>query len=236
MKWNRILLKISGESLMGEKGYGIDPSRLEQYAAEIKEVILGGIQIGIVVGGGNIFRGLQGMDSGVNRIQGDYMGMMATIINSLALQSYLDSAGINTKLLSGIPVDPVAESMSSRKALAYLDKGYVVILAGGTGRPFFTTDTTASLRALEIKADALLKGTRVDGVYTADPEKDTNATKYDVLSFDEAIEKKLKIMDITAFTLCRENKLPVVVFNMNQRGNLLRVLKGEAIGTTVGSK
>ncbi|MFO8130005.1 MAG: UMP kinase [Bacteroidales bacterium] len=233
MKLNRILLKLSGESLAGRDGYGIDPVRLEHYAREIKEANSTGVQMGIVMGGGNIYRGLQGAGSGINRVQGDYMGMLATLINSMAMQSSLENLGIRTEILSGLPVDPVAGSMSSRRAIECLEDKKLVIMAGGTGRPFFTTDTTAALRALEINADALLKGTRVDGIYTSDPEKDKEATKFDTLSFDEAIDRNLKIMDGTAFTLCRENNLPVIVFDMNTKGNLLNIIKGKSVGTMV---
>ncbi|MBU2649413.1 MAG: UMP kinase [Bacteroidetes bacterium] len=232
-KYGRILLKLSGEALMGEQKYGISMPRLDAYAQEIENAGASGVQIGIVMGGGNIFRGLQGMNDGVNRIQGDYMGMLATVINSLALQSALEKKGLKTKLLSGLPVDPVAESMSSRKAIEALENGFIVIIAGGTGRPYFTTDTTAALRALEISADALLKGTRVDGVYTADPEKFPDAKRFDTVSFDEAIDKGLKVMDITAFTLCKENKMPIVVFDMNKPGNLTALVNGQDIGTLV---
>jgi len=232
-KYGRILLKLSGEALMGDQKYGISMDRLDAYAHEIKNAVATGVQIGIVMGGGNIFRGLQGLNDGVNRIQGDYMGMLATVINSLALQSALEKTGLKTKLLSGLPVDPIAESMSSRKAIEALENGFIVIIAGGTGRPYFTTDTTAALRALEISADALLKGTRVDGVYTADPEKFPDARRYDEVSFDEAIDKELKVMDITAFTLCKENKMPIVVFDMNKPGNLTDLVNGQDIGTIV---
>lgn len=232
-KPKRILLKLSGEALMGEKQYGIDPERLKVYAEDIKETFHQGVQIGIVIGGGNIFRGLQGMSDGVDRIQGDYMGMLATVINSMALQSALEQEGLETILLSGLPVDPVAESMSSRKAIKSLEEGKVVIMAGGTGRPYFTTDTTAALRGLEIKADILLKGTRVDGVYSDDPEKNPDAVKYRNVTFGEVIEKGLKVMDQTAFTLCRENNLPIFVFNMNVKGNLVRIMQGQETGTKI---
>jgi uridylate kinase len=233
MRYNRILLKLSGESLMGKQQYGIDPSMLSDYADEIKAIVAQGVQVAIVFGGGNIFRGLQGIKSGFDRIQGDYMGMLATIINSMAIQGALDQLGIRSKILSGIAVDPIAEKMSGRRAIELMENGYVVIIAGGTGNPYFTTDSAAVLRALEIKADAILKGTRVDGVYTADPEKDPAATKYQDLTFEEAYEKNLKIMDLTAFTLCRENHLPVIVFNMNEKGNLQRLMSGEGIGTLI---
>ncbi len=233
MKYNRVLLKLSGEALMGSSQYGIDPKTLTAYCHEIKQVVEQNVQVAIVIGGGNIFRGLQGAAQGFDRVQGDYMGMLATVINSMALQAELEKQGLSVKLLSGIFIDPIAESTSGRKAQKYLDEGNIVIIGGGTGNPFFTTDTASALRAVEIGADVLLKGTRVDGVYTADPEKDPNAIKYDQLSFDEAYQKQLKIMDMTAFTLCKENKLPILVFDMNTKGNLLKVVNGEAIGTLV---
>ncbi|MCX6251040.1 MAG: UMP kinase [Bacteroidetes bacterium] len=233
MKLKRILLKLSGEALMGKQQYGIDQERLAEYAEEIRSVVAGKIEVAIVMGGGNIFRGLQGTGGGIDRVQGDYMGMLATVINSMALQSALEQAGVKSRVLSGIAIEPICEAMSRRKAIGYLEKGEVVIISGGTGNPYFTTDTAAALRAVEIKADAMLKGTRVDGVYSADPEKDKSAVKYDTLTFDEAYEKGLKIMDLTAFTLCKENKLPVVVFNMNVPGTLLRIVNGEKIGTMI---
>ncbi len=233
MIYKRILLKLSGEALMGKKHYGIDPDTLTTYCTEITQVVEKGIQTAIVIGGGNIFRGLQGAAEGFDRVQGDYMGMLATVINSMALQAELEKQGLKVKLLSGLFIDRIAESVSGRKAIEYLEKGYVVIIAGGTGNPFFTTDSASALRAVEIHADVLLKGTRVDGVYTADPEKDPTAVKYDTLSFDEAYEKNLKIMDMTAFTLCKENKLPILVFDMNTPGNLRKVVNGEKIGTLV---
>ena len=233
MEFKRILLKLSGEALQGEQQYGISPERLMDYAKEVKAVVDSKIQVAVVIGGGNIFRGLQGMTGGTGRVQGDYMGMLATVINSMALQDAFSRLGVRSKVLSGIAIDPVCEHMSSAKAIEYLEDGLVVIIAGGTGNPYFTTDTASALRALEIKADAILKGTRVDGVYSSDPEKDPQAVKYDNLSFDEAYEKGLKIMDLTAFTLCRENKLPILVFNMNVKGNLTRILKGQKIGTIV---
>ncbi|MCK9203888.1 MAG: UMP kinase [Bacteroidales bacterium] len=231
--FKRILLKLSGEALEGKQGYGIDPERLGCYASEIKSVAESGVQVAIVIGGGNIYRGLQGVGVGMDRVQGDYMGMLATLINSMAIQAALETIGIHAKLLSGLAVSPVCEAMDRRKAIGYLEQGYVVIIAGGTGNPFFTTDSASALRALEIGADALLKGTRVDGVYTTDPEKDPSAVKYDALSFDEVYRKGLKIMDLTAFTLCKENNLPVYVFNMNEQGNLKRLMDGEKIGTFV---
>jgi uridylate kinase len=233
MKLKRILLKLSGEALQGEQQYGIDPERLMDYAKEIKAAYDQKIQVAIVIGGGNIFRGLQGTNGGTDRVQGDYMGMLATIINSMALQDAFTRLAVPSKVLSGIAIDPVCELMSSSKAIEYLTKGYIVIIAGGTGNPYFTTDTASALRALEIKADAILKGTRVDGVYSADPETDPKAVKYDSISFDEAYEKGLKVMDLTAFTLCRENNLPVFVFNMNVKGNLLKIIRGEKVGTIV---
>jgi uridylate kinase len=233
MKLKRILLKLSGEALQGQQQYGIDPERLMDYAKEIKAVADEKIQVAIVIGGGNIFRGLQGTNGGVDRVHGDYMGMLATIINSMALQDAFARLAIPSKILSGIAIDPVCDLMSSSRAIEYLTKGYIVIIAGGTGNPYFTTDTASALRALEIKADAILKGTRVDGVYSADPEKSPQAVKYDSISFDEAYEKGLKVMDLTAFTLCRENHLPIFVFNMNVKGNLLKIIRGEKIGTMV---
>jgi uridylate kinase len=233
MKMNRILLKLSGEALEGSQGYGIDPVRLADYAAEVKQVVDAGVQVAIVIGGGNIFRGLQGVGDGMDRVQGDYMGMLATVINSMAIQAALEKTGVKAKLLSGLAIDPICEAMSRRRAVGYLEEGYVVVIAGGTGNPYFTTDTASALRAVEIMADAILKGTRVDGVYTADPEKDPAAKKYENLSFDEAFAKGLKIMDLTAFALCKENRLPIVVFNMNEKGNLIRLIRGEKIGTVV---
>ncbi len=233
MKYKKVLLKLSGEALMGSNQYGIDPKTLTRYCKEIKQVVESDVKVAIVIGGGNIFRGLQGAAQGFDRVQGDYMGMLATVINSMALQAELEKQGMNVKLLSGLFIDPIAESTSGRKAQKYLDEGNIVIIGGGTGNPFFTTDTASALRAVEIGADVLLKGTRVDGVYTADPEKDPNAVKYDQLSFDEAYQKQLKVMDMTAFTLCKENHLPILVFDMNTKGNLLKVVKGEKIGTLV---
>jgi uridylate kinase len=233
MTYNRILLKLSGEALEGSRGTGIDPVRLASYAREIREVVDMGVQVAIVIGGGNIFRGVQGIDVGVDRVRGDYMGMLATVINSLAIQDALEKLEIQSRLLGGLAIEPFCERMNAARAIEYLDQGFVTIISGGTGNPYFTTDTASALRAIEIKADAILKGTRVDGVYTADPEKDPKAVKYDTLSFGEAIEKGLKVMDLTAFTLCKENKLPIVVFNMNVPGNLKKVVKGERIGTVV---
>jgi uridylate kinase len=233
MKYKRILLKLSGEALMGQQQYGIDPQRLNDYAGEIKKAAALGVQIAIVIGGGNIFRGLAGTADGMDRVQGDYMGMLATVINSMALQSAIEKTGLKTVLLSGFQIGPVSELMSRRKAIEYLEQGKMVIIAGGTGNPYFTTDTASVLRGVEIKADVFLKGTRVDGVYTADPEKDPTAVKYKTLSFDEAYQKQLKIMDLTAFTMCKENNLPIIVFNMNRKGNLEKLLKGEEIGTII---
>ncbi|MEI7500749.1 MAG: UMP kinase [Bacteroidota bacterium] len=233
MKFNRILLKLSGEALEGSLGYGIDPGRLADYAIEIKSIVDAGTQVAVVIGGGNIFRGLAGTNEGMDRVQGDYMGMLATVINSIAIQAALEKLGIKVKLLSGLAIEPICDAMSRKKAIAHLSKGEVVVIAAGTGNPYFTTDSASALRAIEIEADAILKGTRVDGVYSADPEKDPSAIKFNILTFDEAYEKGLKIMDLTAFTLCRENKMPIIVFNMNKPGNLLKLIKGEAIGTMV---
>jgi uridylate kinase len=233
MKYNRILLKLSGESLMGKQSYGIAPEMLEQYAKDIKTVVEQGVEVAIVIGGGNIFRGLSGASKGMDRVQGDYMGMLATLINSMALQAELEKQGLKTELLGGLAIEPICKEMSRRRAIEAMQDGRVVIIGGGTGNPFFTTDTASTLRAIEIKADVILKGTRVDGVYTADPEKDPTATKYQTLTFQEALCKKLKIMDLTAFALCEENNLPIYVFDMNKPGNLLKVVTGEAIGTEV---
>lgn len=233
MKYKRILLKLSGESLAGPSGSGFDTGMLALYAKEIKSAIDKGAQVAVVLGGGNIFRGLKGNNVGIDRVQGDYMGMLATVINSIALQSALKSVGIESTVLSGLSVDPIAEKVSGPKAVKLLEKGEVVIIAGGTGNPFFTTDTAAALRAVEIHADLLLKGTRVDGIYTADPEKDKSAVKYDHLTFDEAYSKGLNIMDLTAFTLCMENNLPVIVFDVHHEGNLSRIIAGEKVGTLV---
>ena len=233
LKYKRILLKLSGEALMGNQQHGIDPERLNEYAKDIKQVADLGVQIAIVIGGGNIFRGLQGASKGMDRLQGDYMGMLATVINSLAMQGALESMGMKAKLLGGLAIDPIVEETSGKRIIEYLNSGQVVLVSGGTGNPYFTTDSASALRAIEMKANVILKGTRVDGVYTADPEKDATATKYETLSFDQAYEKKLKIMDLTAFTLCRENKLPIYVFDMNKPGNLLKVIEGQNIGTLV---
>ncbi|HMN04747.1 MAG TPA: UMP kinase [Flavobacteriales bacterium] len=232
-KFKRILLKLSGESLMGEQSYGISSKRLRQYAEEIVAVSRSGVEVAIVVGGGNIFRGIQAEGNGIDRVQGDHMGMLATMINSLALQSALESAGQKTRLLSAIKMEQIAEPFIRRRAIRHLEKGRVVIFGAGTGNPYFTTDSAASLRAIEIEADVILKGTRVDGIYTADPEKDPGATRYDRISFDEVYEKGLAVMDMTAFTLCRENKLPIIVFDMNRSGNLAKLISGEQLGTLV---
>lgn len=231
--YKRVLLKLSGESLGGAEGKGLDTSSLEVYAAEIAAAAKAGLQIAIVNGGGNIFRGLQGVGKGFDRVDGDKMGMLATVINSLALSMFIKEKGVEAKVFTATPMEPVADYYMRDKAVEVLDRGGVVLIAGGTGNPFFTTDSGAALRALETCADALLKGTRVDGVYTADPEKDPSAVKYDELTFDEALEKKLKVMDQTAFALCREGKLPVIVFDMNIKGNLSRIIAGEKVGTLV---
>lgn len=233
MKYKRILLKLSGESLMGKQEYGISSEMLTQYASEIKQAKELGAEIAIVIGGGNIFRGLQGAAKGMDRVQGDYMGMMATIINSMALQAELEQQGLKTELLSGLAIEPICKETSRRRMISALEEGKIVLIAGGTGNPYFTTDTASTLRAIEMKADVILKGTRVDGVYTSDPEKDPTATKYSSLTYDEALSKKLKIMDLTAFALCQENKMPIYVFDMNTQGNLQKVVKGEHIGTIV---
>jgi uridylate kinase len=235
MKYKRILLKLSGESLMGEKQFGIDNVRLSEYAMEIKTLVDTGVEVAIVIGGGNIFRGVQAEEGGMERTQGDYMGMLATVINSMALQSSLEKEGIDTRLQSAIELKQIAEPFIRRRALRHLEKGRVVIFGGGTGSPFFTTDSAAALRAVEIEADVILKGTRVDGIYTEDPEKNPGATKYDEISFREVFERGIKVMDMTAFTLCNENGVPIVVFDMNKPGNLLRVAKGESVGTVVTS-
>ncbi len=235
MKYKRILLKLSGESVMGEKQFGIDNKRINSYARQIKEIKALGIEIAIVIGGGNIFRGVQAEEGGMDRTHGDYMGMLATMINSMALQSALESNGVMTRLQSAIEMKEIAEPFVRRKAVRHLEKGRVVIFGAGTGNPFFTTDSAASLRAIEINADVILKGTRVDGIYTADPEKDKNATKYDHITFDSVYSKGLNVMDLTAFTLCKENNLPIIVFNMDTPGNLLKLLKGEKIGTLVSN-
>ena len=235
MKYKRVLLKLSGESLMGSQSYGISPEMLTQYALDIKAAVDHGCEVAIVIGGGNIFRGLSGASKGMDRVQGDYMGMLATLINSMALQAELEKQGLKTELLGGLAIEPICKAMSRRRAIEAMREGRVVVIGGGTGNPFFTTDTASTLRAVEIQADAILKGTRVDGVYTADPEKDPSATKYKTLSYSEALEKKLKIMDLTAFALAEDNHLPIYVFDMNRPGNLLRVVEGEEIGTLVSA-
>jgi len=233
MKYKRILLKLSGEALMGKKNYGIDTEVLMQYSHEIKSVAEQGVELAIVIGGGNIYRGVEAAATGIDRVQGDYMGMLATVINGMALQSALESVGLHTRLLSGINIEQVCEPYIKRRAIRHLEKGRIVIFGAGTGNPYFTTDTAASLRAIEIEAEAVLKGTRVDGIYTADPEKDSTATKYTNISFKDVYEKKLNIMDMTAFTLCEENGLPIIVFDMNKKGNLLDLVKGVEVGTLV---
>ena len=232
-RFNRILLKLSGESLMGEQGYGIDVKRLNEYAEQIKEAVASGVQIGIVIGGGNIFRGLSGAGKGFDRVKGAQMGMCATVINSLALSSALGAIGVKNRVLTAIRMEPIGEFYNKWKAIEAMEQGEVVIMSGGTGNPYFTTDTGSSLRGIEIEADVMLKGTRVDGIYTADPEKDPTATKFDDITYDEVISRGLKVMDITATGMCRENKLPIYVFNMDKVGNLKRVLDGEEIGTYV---
>lgn len=233
MKYKRILLKLSGESLMGEKQFGIDHKRLTEYANQIKEIHDIGVQIAVVIGGGNIFRGIQAEEGGMDRVHGDYMGMLATMINSMALQSALEKVGIETRLQSAIKMEQICEPYIRRKAVRHLEKQRVVIFGAGTGNPYFTTDTAATLRAIEIEADVVLKGTRVDGIYTADPEKDRNAKKYESISFNEVYEKGLEVMDMTAFTLCNENKLPIIIFDMNKPGNLKKIMQGEKVGTLV---
>ena len=233
MKFKRILLKLSGESLMGQKQYGIDDQRLAEYAQQISEIAAMGIEIGNVIGGGNIFRGLSGAGRGFDRVKGDQMGMLATVINSLALHSALESIGVKARVLTAIRMEPIGEFYSKAKAIASLQAGEVVILSGGTGNPYFTTDTGSALRAIEIEADVMLKGTRVDGIYTADPEKDKNATKFDSISYDEIYNRGLKVMDLTATAMCKENDMPIIVFDMDTVGNLKKVMTGEGIGTFV---
>jgi uridylate kinase len=232
-KYNRVLLKLSGESLMGDRNFGLDSNMLEQYAKEIKAITDLGVQVAIVIGGGNIYRGMNEAETGIERAQGDYMGMLATVINGMALQAALEKAGVNTRLQSAIKMEQIAEPYIRRKAIRHLEKGRVVIFGAGTGNPYFTTDTAGSLRAIEIGAAVILKGTRVDGIYTADPEKDPTATRFEHLSFTEVIGKNLKVMDMTAFTLCQENNLPIIVFDMNKGGNLLDVVTGQKVGTLV---
>jgi uridylate kinase len=233
MKYKRVLLKLSGEALMGDLQYGIDPNMLKQYAEQIKEVVDLGCEVAIVIGGGNIFRGVQGVASGMDRVQGDYMGMLATVINSMALQGALEDAGLITRLQTAIRMEQIAEPFIKRKATRHLEKGRVVIFGAGTGNPYFTTDTAAVLRAIEINADVILKGTRVDGIYTADPEKDATAEKFDTITYQEVYDKNLKVMDMTAFTLSEENKLPIIVFDMNTKGNLKALIEGGNVGTLV---
>jgi uridylate kinase len=233
VKYKRVLLKLSGESLMGNKQFGIDHDRLSQYANEIKGIVESGVEVAIVIGGGNIFRGIQAAEGGMDRVQGDYMGMLATMINSMALQSALENIEVQTRLMSAIKMDEIAEPFIRRRAVRHLERGRVVIFGAGTGNPYFTTDSAASLRAIEVEADVILKGTRVDGIYTADPEKDKNAVKFDTISFHEVYERGLNVMDMTAFTLCNENKLPIIVFNMDEGGNLARIIEGERVGTLV---
>ena len=233
MKYKRILLKLSGEALMVEKQFGIDNNRIAQYANDIKTIVDMGAEVAIVIGGGNIFRGLQAAEGGMDRVQGDYMGMLATVINSMALQSALETKGISTRLQSAIKMEAICEPFIRRRAVRHLEKGRVVIFGAGTGNPYFTTDTAASLRAIEIEADVILKGTRVDGIYTADPEKDKTATRYARVTFTEVFAKNLQVMDMTAFTLCHENKLPIIVFDMNKQGNLKALMEGHEVGTLV---
>ncbi len=233
MKYKRILLKLSGEALMGYQQYGIDPSRLAEYAEDIKEIVDMGVELAIVIGGGNIFRGVSGAASGMDRVQGDYMGMLATVINGMALQGALESVGIYTRLQTAIHMDQVAEPFIKRRAVRHMEKGRVVIFGAGTGNPYFTTDTAATLRAIEIDAEVILKGTRVDGIYTSDPEKNEDAKKYDDITYNEVMKKDLKVMDLTAFALSKENELPILIFDMNKRGNLKKVVLGENIGTLV---
>ncbi|MET2983607.1 UMP kinase [Aureibaculum conchae] len=233
MQYKRILLKLSGEALMGDQNYGIDQTRLKQYALEIKKVVDSGVEVAIVIGGGNIFRGLSAAGSNMDRVQADYMGMLATVINGLALQSALEDAEVQTRLLTAIKMEQIAEPYIKRRAVRHLEKGRVVIFGSGTGNPFFTTDTAAVLRAIEIDSDVILKGTRVDGVYTEDPEKNINAVKFENITFKDVMNKGLKVMDMTAFTLSEENKLPIIIFDMNKEGNLMKLLSGENIGTKV---
>lgn len=236
MQYKRILLKLSGEALMGSRTHGIDPARLKEYAIDIKQVVEKGVEVAIVIGGGNIFRGVAGASNGMDRVQGDYMGMLATVINSLALQSALEDEGVFTRLQTAIEMEVIAEPFIRRRAVRHLEKGRVVIFGAGTGNPYFTTDSAAVLRAIEINADVILKGTRVDGIYTADPEKDPTATKFGKITFDEVLDKGLKVMDMTAFTLSQENNLPIIVFDMNKKGNLLKVVSGEEVGTIVENR
>ena len=236
MKYKRILLKLSGEALMGDKNFGIDNNRLTQYANDIKKAVDSGIEVAVVIGGGNIFRGVQAAEGGMDRVQGDYMGMLATVINSMALQAALEGLGVYTRLQSAIKMEAICEPFIRRRAVRHLEKGRVVIFGAGTGNPYFTTDTAASLRAIEIEADVILKGTRVDGIYTADPEKDKKAKKFEQITFEEVYNRDLKVMDMTAFTLCQENNLPIIVFDMNKKGNLMKVVSVEKVGTLVKVK
>jgi uridylate kinase len=233
MKYKRILLKLSGESLMGNKQFGIDNEVISQYAREIKSIVDKKVEVAVVIGGGNIFRGLQASEGGMDRVQGDYMGMLATVINSMALQAALEGLGVFTRLQSAIKMEAICEPFIRRRAVRHLEKGRVVIFGAGTGNPYFTTDTAASLRAIEIEADVILKGTRVDGIYTSDPEKNKKAKRFDRITFNEVYNRDLKVMDMTAFTLCQENNLPIIVFDMNRKGNLMKVVKGDKVGTLV---
>ncbi len=233
MSYKRILLKLSGEALMGERQYGIDPKTLADYALEIKQIHDQGVEIAIVIGGGNIFRGVSGASNGMDRVQGDYMGMLATVINGMALQGALEDAGMQTRLQTALKIEAIAEPYIKRRATRHLEKGRIVIFGAGTGNPYFTTDTAAVLRGIEVGCDVILKGTRVDGVYSADPEKDASAVKYNTITFDDVLAKGLNVMDTTAFTLSQENKLPIIVFDMNKKGNLLKICNGDTVGTTV---
>ncbi len=232
-KYKRVLVKLSGESLMGKNSYGLDPAVIEQYSRDIKEIVDLGVQVAIVIGGGNIYRGMNEAETGIERAHGDYMGMLATVINGMALQAMLEKVGVYTRLQSAIKMEQIAEPYIRRRAIRHVEKGRVVIFGAGTGNPYFTTDTAGSLRAIEIQADVILKGTRVDGIYTADPEKDPNAKKFDTITFQECLQRDLRVMDLTAFTLCKENNLPIIVFDMNKPGNLLKVVCGERVGTLV---
>lgn len=236
IKYRKVLLKLSGESLGGESGTGLSPSMIKQYASEIAQVVACGVEVAIVIGGGNIFRGVSGVGKGFSRVKGDQMGMLATVINSLGLQMFLQSEGVEAEVFTSVPMEPMARYYATEKAKALMGRGGVAIIAGGTGNPYFTTDSASALRACEIGADALLKGTRVDGVYTADPEKDPAAKRYETLTFEKALADNLRVMDQTAFAMCRENNMPVVVFNMNRRGNLLKLVKGENIGTVLSNE
>jgi uridylate kinase len=233
MAFKKVMLKLSGEALMGDKNFGIDNDRIAQYALEVKRIVDAGVKVAIVIGGGNIFRGVQAESGGMDRVQGDYMGMLATMINSMALQSALEKLNVETRLQSAIKMEQICEPFIRRRAMRHLEKGRVVIFGAGTGNPYFTTDTAATLRAIEIEADVILKGTRVDGIYTADPEKDPKAVKYDEITFEEVYDKGLNVMDMTAFTLCKENKLPIIVFDMNKEGNLQKLVSGDKLGTLV---